>query len=136
MTERKLTPGSNMTEPMNYRRSKIAAVLVVGLAMIAGGCGKTPVQKVKDHMFGDVTLDQAYGKLLNDPVWRKVKIDKVNYIQVSGTLKVSGEAFDVNYAYRQRPPAAAYVKYDGNRYEADALAELLADIFIMYGLAL
>ncbi len=123
-----------MTEPANYHRSKIAAVLIVVLAMISGGCGKTPVQKVQDHMFGEVTLDQAYGKLLNDPVWRKVKIDKVNYIQVSGTLKANGEAFDVNYAYRQIPPVAAYAKYAGNRYEADALAELVTDMLIMYEL--
>ena len=125
-----------MTEAMNYRRSKISVVLIVVLAMILGGCGKTPVQKVQDHMFGDVTLDQAYGKLLNDPEWLKVKIDKVNYVQVSGTLKVNGEAFDVNYVYKQTPPVAAYVKYDGNRYEADALAELFADIFILYELEL
>ena len=125
-----------MTEAMNYHRSKISVVLIVVLAMILGGCGKTPVQKVQDHMFGDVTLDQAYGKLLNDPEWLKVKIDKVNYVQVSGTLKVNGEAFDVNYVYKQTPPVAAYVKYDGNRYEADALAELFADIFILYELEL
>ena len=125
-----------MTEAINYRRSKISVVLIVVLAMILGGCGKTPVQKVQDHMFGDVTLDQAYGKLLNDPEWLKVKIDKVNYVQVSGTLKVNGEAFDVNYVYKQTPPVAAYVKYDGNRYEADALAELFADIFILYELEL
>ena len=125
-----------MTEAMNYRRSKISVVLIVVLAMILGGCGKTPVQKVQDHMFGDVTLDQAYGKLLNDPEWLKVKVDKVNYVQVSGTLKVNGEAFDDNYVYKQTPPVAAYVKYDGNRYEADALAELFADIFILYELEL
>ena len=123
-----------MIEPMNYHRSKIGAVLIVVLAMIAGGCGKKPVQKVQDHMFGDVTLDQAYEKLLNNPQWLKVKIDKVNYVQVSGTLKANGKAFDVNYVYKQTPPVAAYAQYAGKRYEADALAELVADMLIMYEL--
>jgi hypothetical protein len=123
-----------MIEPMNYHRSKIGAVLIVVLAMIAGGCGKKPVQKVQDHMFGDITLDQAYEKLLNNPQWLKVKIDKVNYVQVSGTLKANGKAFDVNYVYKQTPPAAAYAQYAGKRYEADALAELVADMLIMYEL--
>ncbi|MFM1549976.1 MAG: hypothetical protein ACKJSG_11285 [Lentisphaeria bacterium] len=119
---------------MNYHRSKIGAVLIVVLAMIAGGCGKKPVQKVQDHMFGDITLDQAYEKLLNNPQWLKVKIDKVNYVQVSGTLKANGKAFDVNYVYKQTPPVAAYAQYAGKRYEADALAELVADMLIMYEL--
>lgn len=123
-----------MIEPMNYHRSKIGAVLIVVLAMIAGGCGKKPVQKVQDHMFGDITLDQAYEKLLNNPQWLKVKIDKVNYVQVSGTLKANGKAFDVNYVYKQTPPVAAYAQYAGKRYEADALAELVADMLIMYEL--
>ena len=123
-----------MTEPMNHHRSKIVTALIVVLAMIAGGCGKKPVQKVQDHMFGDVTLDQAYEKLLNNPQWLKVKIDKVNYVQVSGTLKANGKAFDVNYVYKQTPPVAAYAQYAGKRYEADALAELVADMLIMYEL--
>ncbi len=123
-----------MIEPMNYHRSKIVAALIVVLAMIAGGCGKKPVQKVQDHMFGDVTLDQAYEKLLNNPQWLKVKIDKVNYVQVSGTLKANGKAFDVNYVYKKTPPVAAYAQYAGKRYEADALDELVADMLIMYEL--
>ena len=106
------------------------AIILLSLSSILlVGCFSKPVEEIQQHEFtAGTSLQQAYGELLDNISWQKVKVDKQSYVEVRGIIKGSAETLVVRYEVKPRPPVVAMFEHNGNSGSAAEFAKFLHNL--------
>lgn len=110
------------------RPNRFLLLLTTLLAFATAGCNRPdPVAEIRMHAFTpETTLEQAYGRLLDNMHWEKRRVDGTSYVVVEGILKEEAKPFTVAYEIKARPPAVAWFEVDGERRQVAQFAEFLS----------
>ncbi|HAR67648.1 MAG TPA: hypothetical protein DCR55_15780 [Lentisphaeria bacterium] len=103
--------------------------IVVALGLYLLGCRK-PVEEIQAHSFQEgMTLEAAYGDLLDNVSWERVSEETEIYVRVSGGLKYRWERLEVRYDAEAMPPVVLDFTLGETIYPAERFAAFLTDAY-------